>query len=194
LGRAPEYLGLCSAHPHSFGPRGISYNCAGNAEQRPVTPGDRAGDVISAALWLRTQPQIDPARIGAIGFSNGGGTNTWVTQRRYEQLYPCLIKAAVNYYGGCIHVEDHGTVPLLVLAGEADDWGFPAQQCREFGAKLISAQVFEIHTYAGAVHCFDCVLLRRPTQNQGHRGEFDESAANDSFIRAKAYVGRGAGG
>jgi dienelactone hydrolase len=46
-----------------------------------------------------------------------------VTQDRYARLHPGLIKAVVDYYGSCDIPELHGNVPLLALAGEADDWG-----------------------------------------------------------------------
>ena len=172
----------------SHSPRGIHYNCAGPAEERPITPQDRAGDVISAALWLCNQPEIDAPRIGVIGFSNGGWTAVWVTQRRYEDLYPGLLKASVDYYGGCSHPQDHGMVPLLVLAGEADNWAFPAQHWREFGSKLTSSQIFKIQTYPGVVHCFDCSNLQGLMFSQGHPMEYDAAAANDSFIQTKAFL------
>ena len=40
-------------------------------------------DVISAALWLRNQPGIDPDRIGVLGVSHGGSTAAWVTAGRF---------------------------------------------------------------------------------------------------------------
>jgi dienelactone hydrolase len=182
--------GYASLIPDSYGPRGVSTNCAGPAEQRPVTPQDRAGDVVSAALWLRSRPEIDGARIGVVGFSNGGWTAMWVTQRRYEQLYPGLIKAAVSYYGNCAHPEDHGTVPLLELVGEADNWEFPAQRCREFGAQLTPEQNFEIHTYPGVVHDFDNSRMQHRAYGEGHPEQDDAAAASDSFIRARAFLDR----
>jgi dienelactone hydrolase len=177
----------------SYAPRGVKRVCAGPAEERSVTPQDRAGDVISAALWLRTRPEIDPARIGVIGSSNGGWTAVWITQRRYQQRYPGLIRAAVAYYGGCVHPEDHGTVPLLALAGEADDWAFPAQACRDFAAKLAPGQGFEMHTYPGAAHCFECEGLRSRDFSEGHLLEYDWRAARDSFVRTKAFLDRNVG-
>jgi dienelactone hydrolase len=176
--------------PDSYGPRGVGYNCAGPAEQRAVTPQDRAGDVVSAALWLRTRPEIDGGRIGVIGFSNGGWTAMWVTERRYQLGYPGLIKAAVSYYGNCAHPEEHGTVPLLVLVGEADDWDAPAQHCREFGQHLAAGEPFEIHTYPGVVHGFDVTTLLHRTYSEGHPLQYDSTAANDSFVRTRAFLDR----
>ncbi len=130
------------------------------------------------------------ARIAVVGSSNGGWTAVWATQRFYKTLYPGLLKASVDYYGGCSHPEDRGTVPLLVLAGDAEDWAFPAKHCREFGAKLAPSQIFEIQTYPSVVHCFDCNTLRGLMFEQGHPMAYDEAAANDSFIRTRTFIDR----
>lgn len=181
--------GYAALIPDSFAPRNVVSVCApGN--QPLVTPQDRAGDVISAALWLRTQPDIDGARIGGPGNSHGGFTASWVTERRYEQLYPGLLKASVDYYGPCGLPASHGTVPLLALAGEADDWGHPASSCRDFGGRLASDQPFELYTYPGVVHSFDNRRLWGRTFNEGHALEYDRAAAVDSFVRVKAFLDR----
>jgi len=148
--------GYAALIPNSFGPRGVVSVCA-PANQPLVTAEDRAGDVLAAALWLRQQPQIDGARIGVLGNSHGGSTASWVTERRYERLYPGLLKASVDYYGPCRNPDAHGTVPLLALAGEDDDWGRPALSCREFGGRLKPDQPFELHRYPDVVHSFDNV-------------------------------------
>jgi len=181
--------GYAALIPDSFAPRGVSNVCA-PANQPRVTPQDRAGDVLSAALWLRTQPEIDGTRIGVVGFSHGGLTAAWVTQRRYERLYPGLLKAAVDYYGACRSPETHGTVPLLALAGDDDTWGYPALSCRGFAGKLRPDQVFEVQTYPGAVHVFDNVLQQYPIVVEGHPLEYDRQAAEDSFVRVKAFLDR----
>jgi dienelactone hydrolase len=182
--------GYASVIPDSYGPRHYGALCSGPAEARPVTPQDRAGDVISTALWLRTQPRIDGNRIAVVGISNGGWAAMWVTQRRYRQAYPNLIKAAVSYYGNCDRAAEHGTVPLLVLVGEADNWDDPARRCREFGAQLTPDQNFQIHTYPGVVHSFDnedCLSL---CWNMGHPLQYNWAAAQDSFRRTKAFPNR----
>jgi dienelactone hydrolase len=181
--------GYAAVIPNSFTPRGVTNVCA-PADQHLVTAEDRAGDVISVALWLRTQPMIDGARIGVLGNSHGGGTAAWVTERRYEQLYPGLLKASVDYYGPCRFAEAHGTVPLLALAGEDDDWGNPALSCRAFSAKLGPDQPFDIHTYPGVVHAFDNPRNSARTIYVGHALQYDHAAAEDSFARVKAFLDR----
>jgi dienelactone hydrolase len=181
--------GYAALLPDSFAPRGVSDVCA-PASQPMVTPQDRAGDVLSAALWLRGQPAIDGTRIGVLGLSHGGVTAVWVTQRRYDRLYPGLLKASVDYYGPCWAPRTHGTVPLLALAGDDDTWGFPALSCREFAGKLRPGQVFEVHTYPGAVHAFDNVLQQYRIVEEGHPIEYDRAAAADSFVRVKSFLDR----
>lgn len=175
----------------SFAPRGVfGGGVCPHERQHLVTPQDRAGDVLSAAVWLRTRPDIDDAGIGVIGFSHGGGTAAWVTQRRYEQLYPGLLKASVDYYGSCRNPETHGTVPLLALAGDDDTWGFPALSCRAFAAKLRPDQVFELHTYPGVVHAFDVEQTPDRVMKEGHPIQYNKAAAEDSYVRVKAFLDR----
>ena len=114
--------GYASLILDSFGPRGVAQVCM---SQSLVTARDRAADVLSAALYLRTLPSIDTTRIAVMGFSHGGWSAAWVTRRQYEVLYPGLLAASVDYYGGCGPAATHGTVPLLALAGEADTAGRP---------------------------------------------------------------------
>ncbi len=182
--------GYASVSPDSYRPRGCASVCTGPAETRAITPQDRAGDVVSTALWLRTQPEIDSNNIAVVGFSNGGSTAAWVTQRRYQQMYPDLIRAAVNYYGGCYRAAEHGTVPLLVLAGELDNWGDPARECREFGAQLMPNQNFQIHTYPRVVHDFDKEYQRGVRYSEGHPMQYNGEAAQDSYIRTRAFLDR----
>jgi dienelactone hydrolase len=173
----------------SFGPRGIRSVCAPLAQSN-VLPSDRASDVISAALWLRSQQGIDPDRIAVLGGSHGGSTAVWVTQAVYEERYPGLLKASIDYYGACRNPETHGTVPLLAFAGEADDWGNPALTCRTFARKLHPNQPFEIYTYPNVVHGFDNPRQVTLMRNEGHAMLYDQAAAEDSYQHVRAFLGR----
>ena len=173
----------------SFGPRGVKSVCAA-ANQPMVTPLDRASDVISAALWLRGQPNIDPDRIGVLGGSHGGTTAAWVTQAVYEKRYPSLLKASIDYYGACRQPETQGTVPLLALAGEADSWGQPATTCQTFARKLRTDQPFELHTYPSVVHAFDNPRQETLSLNEGHPLLYNRPAAEDSYERVRTFLAR----
>ncbi len=177
--------GYAALMPDSMTPRGVRSVCA-PADQSKVTPWDRVGDVGAAAAWLRTQPEIDPNRIAVLGLSHGGATAAVAAQAPYAGIG---LRAAVDYYGPCVEPQLHGTVPLLVLAGEADDWGDPAALCRAYGEALRPDQPFEIHTYPGVYHAFDTgpraklVLL-------GHTLAYDRAAAEDSFQRVHSFLDR----
>ena len=172
----------------SFGPRGVTTVCAPSA-QHLVTPADRAGDVLSTAVYLRSLPQIDGNRIGVLGLSHGGSTAAWVTQRRYADRFPGLLRASVDYYGPCRSPETYGDIPLLALAGDPDDWGNSAQACHAFAAKLRPGQPFEVHTYPDTYHAFDA---ERSTAKkvEGHILAYNHDAAEDSFIRTHAFLDR----
>jgi dienelactone hydrolase len=172
----------------SFGPRGVTTVCAPSA-QHLVTPADRAGDVISTAVYLRTMPQIDGKRIGVLGLSHGGATAAWVTQRRYADRYPGLLRASVDYYGPCRSPETYGDIPLLALAGDSDDWGNSALACHAFAVKLRPDQPFEVHTYPDTYHAFDD---DRSTARkvEGHVLAYNHDAAEDSFIRTRSFLDR----
>lgn len=171
----------------SFAPRGERSVCP-KADQPRVTPADRAGDVLAAALHLRTLRRIDGERIGVLGFSHGGGTAVTVTETRFGGRYPGLLKAAVNYYGNCRRPELHGTIPLLALAGSRDDWGNPAGTCTAFAKKLRRDQPFEVKVYDGAAHGFD--IKRRDRTVEGHALAYDEKATADGIARTRAFLDR----
>jgi dienelactone hydrolase len=174
---------------NSFAPRDVATVCA-PAAQHLVTANDRAGDTIDAALFLLTQPRVDPNRIAVIGFSHGGGTAATVTQTQFTAAHPGILKAVVDYYGPCRRPDLHGTVPLLALAGTDDTWGNPARTCTDFGDRLRPDQPFEIVTYPDTVHAFDNQALLLRTENEGHPMQYNAASATDSFARVHAFLDR----
>ena len=175
--------GYAALIPDSMPPRGVKRVCEPDA-QALVTPRDRVGDVGSAIAWLRARPEIDPNRIAVLGLSHGGATAVIATERAYEGF---RLRAAIDYYGPCVDPAAHGTVPLLVLVGEADDWGHPAVRCHAFGQALHPGQPFEMYTYPGAYHAFDNPDMVRTVSN-GHVLEYNAAAAMDSYLRVHAFL------
>ena len=61
-----------------------------------VTPDTMAQDARAAYDWLQRQPNVQPAKIGAIGFCLGG-------QVAFVANAALPLQAAVSYYGGGTH-------------------------------------------------------------------------------------------
>jgi len=173
----------------SFAARHVSSVCP-PADQPKVTPVDRAGDVINAAMALSQNPNIDGGRIGVVGLSHGGGTAVAVTQARFETFHPGLIKASVNYYGPCRQPKLHGHTPLLSLNGDADTWGSPAKTCAQFDAQMLPNQPVALHTYPDVVHAFDNEDLTTRRYSIGHPMQYSWEYAPDSFKLTHGFLDR----
>lgn len=112
-------------------------------------PEDRAlRDLAAAFTYLAARKDVDPARIGAIGWCMGGGYALSLAQREPR------LAAAVLYYGRL--ATDEAAIkaikaPLLGNFG-ADDKGIPAQSVTEFAARARAAGVpadFKVFPAAG---------------------------------------------
>lgn len=182
----------------SFGPRGYRSIC--ELQQRPIRESrERADDIYAARQWLAAQPHVAGDRIGVIGWSNGAsGTLYGMRDSRPRRG----IRAAVAFYPGCRTLARSKTpyrpyAPLLVLAGEADDWT-PAAPCVELaGIARGQGAPMEIVTYPGAHHSFDRINspvryrpnvrnLNRPDRKGATAGEHPE-ARKDAIRRTLEF-------
>ncbi|WP_349745157.1 dienelactone hydrolase family protein [Roseateles cavernae] len=142
----------------SLTPRGETELCTQKLGSRAVTMTNRRRDALGALQWLAARPEVDPARIALLGWSNGGSTvlaatNLSVAEVAAEPLRP---RAAVAFYPGCENDLKRGyapSAPLLMLVGGADDWT-PAAPCEAL-AKASAAPRPQLTVYPGAYHGFD---------------------------------------
>jgi len=75
--------GIATFEIDQWGGRGL----AGGASSRPQHPGDNLPDVAGAYRLLIARPEIDPARIGLLGFSLGGiQTMLMMTRRNSDAI------------------------------------------------------------------------------------------------------------
>ena len=109
----------------------------------------RTGNALAA---LAARPQVDAARIAAIGFCFGG------TMSFELALSGADIRAAVGFHSG-LAVTSPGDAKeikgkVMALLG-ADDPGIPAEQRAEFQAMLTQAKVdWQMTLYGGVVHSY----------------------------------------
>jgi dienelactone hydrolase len=142
----------------SLTPRYEKELCTQRAGTRRVTQANRRLDALGTVAYLAQRRDVDAARIGLVGWSNGGSTVLAATNRRHRDVAAALVQPAfaVAFYPGCESELKRGhepVAPLLVLVGDADDWT-PAAPCRAL-VKASAEPRPELESYAGAFHGFD---------------------------------------
>ena len=185
--------GLATLEIDMWAARSTSRGAAG----RPRSPMETLPDAFAALKFLGEQPEIDPARIGILGFSWGGVVSLLsATQGRADPLRGDLAGFAAHaaHYPVCyaytadprMALSDLTGAPILIQTGDIDTYDHP-----DAGAKLAealssqgTAKVRNI-TYAGAGHGFDRDLppqtINDPFAHNGAGGpvlmEFNREAA-----------------
>ncbi|SFP97869.1 Dienelactone hydrolase [Nitrosomonas cryotolerans] len=147
-------------------------------QDRPQLPIFTYPDAFAALAFLSTQGNIDPARVGILGFSWGGV----VTMASAEELYAdrfggdLRFAAHVAHYPLCYGYnnpaipplnpsDERGTqwlnltgAPVLIQIGTEDDYDNGAEHCRSLIDGLIDPNdqdVVEVVAYEGAFHAWD---------------------------------------
>ncbi|HEY8553886.1 MAG TPA: dienelactone hydrolase family protein [Burkholderiales bacterium] len=144
-------------------------------------------DVEAAIGYLREHPQVDPERIGILGFCMGG---------RIAYMMAAVsraLRATVVYYGGNIMVPWGEDVPapyertadigcpLQFHFGEEDDNPSPADRIKLDAELTRRGKAHEFHTYANAGHAF---------MNFTNPERYREAAAEASWPRTLAFLER----
>jgi len=170
----------------SFGPRRAK-DCNAYPNMR-----GRALDAYGALAYLRRRAEIDPERIGAIGWSHGGGTAFLVDAQRLSDDYGGgrPFRAVVAMYPVCMAEVRTIAAPLLVLQGTDDDWS-PPSPCQDAVKRLSSATApASMHTYPGVTHAFDNPTLQGTLLIGGvtHTIVYDAKAARDARERIRDFL------
>lgn len=127
-------------------------------------PEDRANrDLLAASRYLRAQKNVDPKRVGSIGWCMGGGYSLDLA------LSDPKLKAAVINYGHLATDEAalkkvHAAI-LGIFGGQ--DRGIPPADVNKFEAQLKALdKTVAIHIFPDAGHAFE-----NPNNKQGYRAE-----------------------
>jgi dienelactone hydrolase len=192
----------------SWRPRGITDGCVPAEREIPNT--ERFDDAVGALRWLQSRSYVDRARIGIIGWSNGGvfamaavnGPSLERARARGVVMPEPGFRAAVALYpGGCYSLVHERVVrPLLVLIGDADDWTSPRECVEMVEAMRGRAAEAAIVLYPGAVHYFDVEGQARTylaaVENRNRPGGccgatvgYDAAAAADARRRVAGFFG-----
>jgi dienelactone hydrolase len=203
--RARGYVALIV---DSWAARNIGDGCVPTAPDPPST--ERFDDAIGGLRFLQGEPYVDRARIGAVGWSNGGvfamslvnGPSLERARARGVTIPEPGIQASVALYpGGCYSlIQERAIRPLLVLIGDADDWTDPAECRAMVEAMRQRGAEASIVLYPGAVHYFDVegqprvylpevVNRNRPGGCCGATVGHDAAAAADAHRRVEEFFG-----
>jgi dienelactone hydrolase len=168
----------------SFGPRGVKNVCGHGLD---IPGGLRAKDAFAAAAYLRGRADIDPERLGLVGFSHGGRAALVTAEERSATAAGAKpFKAIIAYYPGCSRISQPLATDVQILIGDADDWT-PVTLCSDLVARYAGAPAHKplLKIYPDALHAFDTNLPERIYF--GHRLAYDAAAATDSFDMTKQF-------
>lgn len=181
--------GLHALVVDSLTPRYEVELCTQRTGKRRVSQVNRRLDALGAIAYLAQRQDVDAARIGLMGWSNGGSSVLAATNQRHHDVASAQVRPAfaIAFYPGCEAELRRGyepVAPLLILAGELDDWT-PAAPCRALARK--AGPRVEIEVYAGAHHGFDSaqpIHLRKDVPNGVRPGQGVHVGGQDAAWRA----------
>jgi len=195
----------------SWAARGIADGCAADKPDVPNT--ERLDDAMGALRFLQGQPGVDPGRIGAMGWSNGGVFAMAVVNgpsleraraRGVTPPDPGYQASVAMYPGGCASLtREYVVKPLLLLIGDSDDWTLPGTCRTTVEAMQSRGAPAEIVLYPGVYHYFDVegqakTFLPDVGNENGPGGAgatvaFDAAANADAHRRVETFFARNLG-
>ena len=163
--------------------------------QRPAAIYLTYPDAFSALAFLSKQPNLDPARIGVLGFSWGGLVSMGAAERLYASTYGngLTFKAHVAHYPVCYAWNDAALfaklgltpaqfgvqwinltgAPVLIEVGTKDGYDNSSGPCSALAASVNPSNggVVSVNAYPGATHAWDRlmvpIVVNDPFANQG---------------------------
>jgi dienelactone hydrolase len=178
LGKALTAWGYAALFVDDFTPRGLAETCSVDFPQE-------AQDAGAAAAFLAARPDIDPARIAALGFSQGGDAALAIA---IGGAGAGRFHAAAALYPPCAN--DRGRalrLPTLVIVGEDDDVT-PAADCRALANAQPPAQMkLTLLVYPGVGHGFDDPAFTGGKLLLGMRLAYDRAAARRGMDELRRF-------
>ena len=150
----------------------------------------RIQDAFGALHHLRGLEKIDGENIFLMGQSNGGSAAIVASQPKgqYAANSDLTFRAVAAFYPWCgAFTNTHLNSPLIVLAGDADDWT-PPKACLDQKERLVGTD-YEVVIYPGAHHSFDLGGVKVQTY-KGHTVGANPEALADSRERVIAFFRR----
>jgi len=175
IGERIAAWGYVALFVDDFATRGLKETCA--VDFNPALP-----DAYGALAYLGRLPYVDPARIAAVGFSQGGDTALKIATGGAAGF-----KAAAAFYAPCANVAGATLeIPTLILVGAKDEVT-PARDCAEL-AKRQQPGMVKLVVYPGAAHAFDLPEFSGGRQVMGMSLAYDRNAAQRSWGELRGFL------
>ncbi len=167
-----------------FTTRGLKETCA-------VDFNEALPDAYGALAFLSRLPYVDPARIAAIGFSQGADTALKIASSRPPAASGSVndpaFKAAAAFYPPCDNVANlRLEIPTLILVGAMDDVT-PAADCERLAGRQPGAMV-KLVVYPRARHGFDNPEFGDGARLLGMWLAYDREAAQRSRAELRDFL------
>lgn len=184
LGNTIAGWGYVALFVDDFATRGLKETCA-------VDFPEAMPDAFGALRYVSKLPYVDPTRIAAVGYSQGGDTALEVASSRFASAFALPddlgFKVAAAFYPPCANEADNTlTIPTLILVGELDNVT-PAMDCRRLAQSQPAGRV-KLVIYPGAHHLFDDPSVTDGRQLLGMWLQYNRSAAQQSKTQLHDFL------
>ena len=181
LGARVAGWGYAALFVDDFATRGLKETCS--VDFSLALP-----DAYGALAYLASLPEVDPARVAAVGFSQGGDTALKIAVgERTPPSGARAFRAAAAFYPPCANVDRAKLlIPTLILVGGRDTVT-PAADC----AQLVEAQALGMVRFfvlPGAAHGFDLPEFGSGRQVLGMLLAYDRAAAARSWAELRDFL------
>jgi dienelactone hydrolase len=191
--------GIATLEIDMWSARGITGGAAGRPRSVPETLPDAYG----ALKYLSSHPQINPTKIGIMGFSWGGAVSMLTATRPYTEQYmgnsgSMFVGHAPNYPVCWVYNRVPGYAfasltgaPVLIQGGDLDTYDLP-DTCQNLGQSVSTAypDLISVRMYRDATHAFDrdgpTVTVTDPHSHLGKGGEVQFVYNPDAAAQARA--------
>jgi dienelactone hydrolase len=166
-----------------FATRGLKETCA-------VDFNEALPDAYGALAYLSRLRYVDPARIAAVGFSQGGDTALKIATSGGAGAASgagAMFKAAAAFYPPCANQAGAKLdIPTLILVGAKDEVA-PASDCAQL-MKWQAPGMVKFVVYPGAAHGFDIREFAAGTRVMGMLLAYDRNAASRSWAELRSFL------
>lgn len=183
IGERVAAWGYVALFVDDFATRGLKESCAVDLRQA-------GADAYGALAYLSSLPSVDPARVAAVGFSQGGDTALKIATSGGMRAPPgqgAVFRAVAAFYPPCANVAGAAVdIPALIVVGAKDEVT-PARDCAEL-AKRQQPGMVKFVVYPGAAHAFDLTEFGAGRQILGMTLAYDRNAAQRSWAELRAFL------